>query len=160
MEERDAPCASSRSASVRPESCASRNASTSSITSSSSSPSSVSSSLESSSSRASSIANGVRSISAAAVAAAWNMLGIGDSSPAASVSVALSVDEGDVASAAGADGAPGDAGRACTGESVGLLVRLALDVEWRIVGVRSDSRALGSSSVVYLPIAGRVKTYT
>ena len=39
------------------------------------------------------------------------------------------------------------------------LVRLALEAVRRIVGVRSDSRALGSSRVVYFPIAGRVNTY-
>ncbi len=38
------------------------------------------------------------------------------------------------------------------------LVRLVFEVDRRIVGVRIDSRALGSSSVVYFPIAGRVNT--
>ena len=42
-------------------------------------------------------------------------------------------------------------------DSVGLD-RLAFEAERRMVGVRSDSRALGSSRVVYFPIAGRVYT--
>jgi hypothetical protein len=36
--------------------------------------------------------------------------------------------------------------------------RLDLDAECRIEGVRSDSRALGSSSFVYRPIEGRCIT--
>ena len=156
-DETDVPCASSRSASVSPESCASKKASTSSITPSSST--SDSSSDSSSSSLASSIANGVRSIRAAAFAAAWNMLGIGENSADAdgilgdgvtglTVRVeadveAVSVLEESLVGAKASDG----------------LVRLALEAVRRIVGVRSDSRALGSSRVVYFPIAGRVNTY-
>lgn len=143
-----APCAISLSAGVRPESCASKNASTSSMTPSSST--SVSSSVSSSSSFASSIANGVRSNSAAAFAAAWNMLGIGEYStdaggpPNGGVPSGPSVDvDADDESLAESDGSMG-------------LARLALDGVRRMVGVSSDSRAFGSSSVVYLPIAGRV----
>ena len=37
-------------------------------------------------------------------------------------------------------------------------LRLDLEADLRIEGVRSDSRAFGSSSLVYLPIEGRWMT--
>ncbi len=95
-------------------------------------------------------------MSAAAFAAAWNMLGIGMGENSADVAEdtsgwsTLSVDGG----CAGAETEE----ESLAGVSVGLW-RLALDAERRMVGVRSDSRAFGSSSAVYFPMAGRVKTY-
>lgn len=104
------------------------------------------------------MANGVRSISAAAFAAAWNMLGIGIGENSADVAEdtsgcsTLSVD----IDCAGA-WTEIEVEESLAGASVGLE-RLALDAERRIVGVRSDSRAFGSSNAVYFPMAGRVKT--
>ena len=47
---------------------------------------------------------------------------------------------------------------AVTEVELSVVVRLAFDAERRIVGVSNDSRALGSSNVVNLPIAGRYST--
>ena len=126
---------------------------TSSITPSSSTP--LSSSSSSSSSFASSIANGVRSIYAAAFAAACSMLGIGEYSAGESfdlgvgVSTVRSEDDVDVDGVAIVDEPSGAWG-----------LKLACDDERRIVGVSRDSRALGSSNDVILPMAGRWYTCT
>lgn len=95
-------------------------------------------------------------MSAAAFAAAWNMLGIGMGENSADVAEDTS---GWSTLSADADcaGAETEEEESLAGVSVGLW-RLALDAERRIVGVRSDSRAFGSSSAVYFPMAGRVKT--
>lgn len=118
---------------------------------SSSSPS-VSSSVSSSSSRASSIANGVRSINAAAFAAAWNIPGMGEY-PDGDIAISLR----GTLRPAGADLADGMVmlGDELEPDPLSPL-RLAFDAERRIVGVSSDSRALGSSSAVNLPIAGAI----
>jgi len=42
---------------------------------------------------------------------------------------------------------------------LGVPVRLAFERDFRIVGVSKDSRAFGSSSLVYLPIDGLWTTY-
>ena len=52
------------------------------------------------------------------------------------------------------DNVGGAAGVAKT-SALSLKPRLALEAERRMVGVRRDSRALGSSSVVNFPMAGR-----
>lgn len=90
----------------------------------------------------------------AAAAAAWNIEGIGDSSDDCGVGGSFSLLEVD-----GADVDKGVEVLADTDVELSVVLRLAFEAERRIVGVRSDSRALGSSSAVYFPIAGRWKIY-
>lgn len=119
---------------------------TSSITPSSNS---LPSSLSSSSSLASSIANGVRSMRATALAA-WSIGGTGENKEEGNEDDErlLSIESCDSCEVV-----------AVTEVWLSVVVRLALDAERRIVGVSNDSRALGSSSVVNLPIAGRYNTF-
>jgi len=97
------------------------------------------------------MANGVRSIKAATLTA-WSM-GIADKVPlsgtfgrdfveGSSVVLTESDDDDDGASV----------------EEFVVPVRLGLESDLRSVGVSKDSRALGSSNFVYLPIEGLLTT--
>lgn len=87
----------------------------------------------------------MRSIIAAALAAAWYIEGTGDNSDCGVGSgFSLLIVDG-----------VGFEGLVVTEGELSDVPRLALEAERRMVGVRRDSRALGSSSEVYFPIAGR-----
>ncbi len=85
----------------------------------------------------------------AAALAAWNSGGIGENIDEGSEEVegslsTVSCDNCEVA--------------AVTEAELSVVARLAFDAERRMVGVSNDSRALGSSNAVNLPIAGRYRT--